>query len=144
MLVKEALQLAGEKGLDLVEVAPQSSPPVCRIMDYGKHRYEQRKRTKEAKKKQKTTEIKEVRLRPKIEEHDYQVKLRQAQRFLKNGDKTKVTLMFRGREMTHLDIGKKLLDRLANDITDFGLVETAARMEGKSMGMILTPHKKNS
>ncbi len=141
MSVKEARKLAEGKGLDLVEVAPQSSPPVCRIMDYGKHRYEQRKRTKEAKKKQKTTGIKEVRLRPKIEEHDYQVKLRQAQRFLKSGDRTKVTIMFRGREMTHLDIGKKLLDRLANDITDLGLVETAARMEGKSMGMILAPNK---
>ncbi len=141
MPVKEALKLAEGKGLDLVEVAPQASPSVCRIMDYGKYRYEQRKRTKEAKKKQKTTEIKEVKLRPKIEEHDYQVKLRQAQRFLKNGDKTKVTIMFRGREMAHLDIGKKLLDRLANDTTDLGLVETAARMEGKSMGMILAPNK---
>lgn len=141
MPIQEALELAGGKSLDLVEVAPQASPPVCRIMDYGKHRYEQRKRSKEAKKKQKATEIKEVKLRPKIEEHDYQVKLRQAQRFLKNGDKTKVTIMFRGREMTHLDIGKKILDRLASDIADLGLVETAARMEGKSMGMILAPNK---
>ncbi|NOX97667.1 MAG: translation initiation factor IF-3 [Nitrospirae bacterium] len=141
MPVKEALKLAEEKGLDLVEVAPQASPPVCRVMDYGKYRYEQRKRTKEAKKKQKITEIKEIKLRPKIEEHDYQVKLRQAQRFLKSGDKTKVTIVFRGREMAHLDIGKKLLDRFAGDMTDLGVVEVAARMEGRSMGMILAPHK---
>jgi len=141
MPVQEALKLAEGKGLDLVEVAPQASPSVCRIMDYGKYRYEQRKRTKESKKKQKTMEVKEIKLRPKIEEHDYQVKLRQAQRFLKVGDKAKVTIMFRGREMAHLDIGKKLLDRLAGDVVDLGIVETAARMEGKSMGMILAPNK---
>ena len=141
MPTKQALDLAGEKGLDLVEVAPQASPPVCRIMDYGKYRYEQRRRTREAKKKQKTMEIKEIKLRPKIEEHDYQVKLRQAQRFLKGGDKAKVTIMFRGREMAHLDIGRKLLDRLANDVVDLGVVEVAARMEGRSMGMILAPNK---
>jgi len=141
MLTKEALRLAEEKGLDLVEVAPQASPPVCRIMDYGKYRYEQRKRTKEAKKKQRTMEVKEIKLRPKIEEHDYQVKLRQAQKFLKSGDKTKVTIMFRGREMAHLDIGKKLLDRLSNDVTDLGMVEMAAKMEGRSMGMIIAPRK---
>jgi len=141
MPVREALKLAEGKNLDLVEVAPQASPPVCRIMDYGKYRYEQRKRTKESRKKQKAVEIKEIKLRPKIEEHDYQVKLRQAQRFLKNGDKAKATIMFSGREMAHLDIGKKLLERLAHDISDLGVVETAARMEGKSMGMILAPHK---
>ena len=141
MPVKEARKLAEAKGLDLVEVAPQASPPVCRIMDYGKYRYEQRKRTKESRKKQKNMEIKEIKLRPKIEEHDYQVKLRQAQRFLKGGDKTKATVMFRGREMAHLDIGKKLLDRLAHDVTDVGTVEMAARMEGRSMGLILAPNK---
>jgi len=141
MLTKEALKLAGEKDLDLVEVAPQANPPVCRIMDYGKYRYQQRKRAKESKRMQKTLETKEIKLRPKIEEHDYQVKLRQAQRFLKSGDKAKATIVFRGREMAHLDIGKKLLDRLANDVADLGMVETAVRMEGKSMGMILAPNK---
>lgn len=140
--VKEAIRLAEEKELDLVEVAPQATPPVCRIMDYGKYRYEQRRREKEARKKQKTVDLKEVKLSPKIGEHDYQVKLRQTQKFLKNGDKAKITVIFRGREIAHLDIGKRLLERLVSDAAGAGMVETAARMEGKGiMAMTLSPNK---
>jgi translation initiation factor IF-3 len=139
MPLKEALRLAEEKQLDLVEVAAQAKPPVCRIMDYGKFKYEQSKREKEAKKKQKTIQIKEVKLRPRIEDHDYSVKSKNAERFLKDGDKVKVTIMFRGREIVHTELGRSLLERLAQDLKDICTVERHAKLEGKNMIMILAP-----
>jgi len=139
MSVKEALRIAEERQLDLVEVAPQAKPPVCRIMDYGKFKYEQSKREKEAKKKQRIIQVKEVKLRPRIEDHDYTVKAKNAERFLKDGDKVKVTIMFRGREIVHTDLGKNLLDRLAEDLKDLCIVERQPKLEGKNMIMILAP-----
>lgn len=136
---KEALRVAYEKGLDLVEVAPNAKPPVCRIMDYGKFKYEQSKRDKEARKKQKVVNIKEVKMRPTIEEHDFDVKIRNVQRFLKDGDKVKATIMFRGREIVHSDLGKQILDRLAQTVSDLAVIEKPARIEGRNMIMILTP-----
>ncbi len=135
------MRLAKEKGLDLVEVAPQVSPPVCRIMDYGKYKYEQAKRSREARKKHKTAVLKEIKLRPNIGEHDYQVKLRHIQTFLKGGDKVKVTIMFRGREMQHQDIGRRILNRVATDLGDSVRVEEAVRMEGRNMVTILATVK---
>ncbi|MCL5781388.1 MAG: translation initiation factor IF-3 [Firmicutes bacterium] len=137
MPVKEALRIAEERQLDLVEVAPQAKPPVCRIMDFGKFKYEQSKREKDAKKKQRIIQVKEVKLRPRIEDHDYTVKAKNAERFLKDGDKVKVTIMFRGREIVHTDLGKKLLDRLAQDLKDLCTVERQPKLEGKNMIMIL-------
>jgi len=125
--------------LDLVEVAPQAKPPVCRIMDYGRYRYEQSKREKEAKKKQRIITIKEVKLRPNIEDHDFDVKAKNAIRFLKDGDKVKATIMFRGRQIVHPDLGKQLLDRLAIKVADIANIERAAKLEGKNMIMILAP-----
>ncbi|MEG6520808.1 translation initiation factor IF-3 [Desulfotomaculum sp. 1211_IL3151] len=139
MPVKEALRLAEEKQLDLVEVAAQAKPPVCRIMDYGKFKYEQSKRDKETKKKQRIIQIKEVKLRPRIEDHDYSVKSKNAERFLKDGDKVKVTIMFRGREIVHTELGRILLERLAKDLKDICIVERHAKLEGKNMIMILAP-----
>ncbi|HHT70162.1 MAG TPA: translation initiation factor IF-3 [Firmicutes bacterium] len=136
---REALRLAGEKGLDLVNVAPDARPPVCRIMNFGRYKYEQSKREKEARKKQKIITIKEIRLRPTIDEHDYQVKLRNMKRFLTNGDKVKVTVRFRGRQLVHADTGKELLARMAEEIKDLGVVERVPRLEGMQMVMILTP-----
>jgi len=139
MSVREALRLAEERQLDLVEVAPQAKPPVCRIMDYGKFKYEQSKREKEAKKKQRIIQVKEVKLRPRIEDHDYEVKAKNAERFLKDGDKVKATIMFRGREIVHTDLGQRLLDRLAADMKDISIVERQPKLEGKNMIMILAP-----
>lgn len=139
MAVKDALKIAEEKQLDLVEVAPQAKPPVCRIMDFGKFKYEQSKREKEAKKKQRIIQVKEVKLRPRIEEHDYSVKAKNAERFLKDGDKVKVTIMFRGREIVHTELGRKLLDRLAEDMKELCTVERHPKLEGKNMIMILAP-----
>ncbi|MEW6695964.1 MAG: translation initiation factor IF-3 [Bacillota bacterium] len=139
MSVKDALRIAEEKQLDLVEVAPQAKPPVCRIMDFGKFKYEQSKRDKEAKKKQRIIQVKEVKLRPRIEDHDYSVKAKNAERFLKDGDKVKVTIMFRGREIVHTDLGKKLLDRMAQDMKELCTVERQPKLEGKNMIMILAP-----
>ncbi|WP_072910635.1 translation initiation factor IF-3 [Desulforamulus aeronauticus] len=139
MSVKDALRIAEEKQLDLVEVAPQAKPPVCRIMDFGKFKYEQSKRDKEAKKRQRIIQVKEVKLRPRIEDHDYEVKAKNAERFLKDGDKVKVTIMFRGREIVHTELGRKLLERLANDMKDICSVERHAKLEGKNMIMILAP-----
>ena len=135
------MRLAQEKGLDLVEVAPQVSPPVCRIMDYGKYRYEQAKRGREARKKHKTAVLKEMKFRPNIGEHDYQVKLRHVQSFLKEGDKVKVSIMFRGREMQHQDLGRKILDRLEADMGDLGKVEDRVRMEARNMILTFAPVK---
>ncbi|WP_092475568.1 translation initiation factor IF-3 [Desulfotruncus arcticus] len=137
--LREALRLADERRMDLVEVAPQAKPPVCRIMDYGKFRYEQSKREKEAKKKQRIITVKEVKLRPNIEDHDFEVKAKNAIRFLKDGDKVKATIMFRGRQIVHPDLGKQLLDRLAVQVADIANVERTPKLEGKNMIMILAP-----
>jgi len=137
--LREALRIAQERQLDLVEVAPTARPPVCRIMDYGKYKYEQSKREREARKKQKQVNIKEVKMRPRIEEHDFEVKMRNAERFLRDGDKVKATIMFRGREIVHPDLGKLVLDRLAQSLSDLAAVERPARAEGRNMTMILTP-----
>lgn len=135
--VQDAQKLADEVGLDLVEVAPTAVPPVCRIMDYSKYKYEQEKSEKEARKKQKVIHLKEVRLSPKIGEHDYQFKLNNLKEFLKRGDKAKVTMMFKGREMTHMDLGRKILDRLAGDISAVGEIEESPRLEGRIIMMII-------
>jgi translation initiation factor IF-3 len=139
MSPRDALKVALERGLDLVEVAPNANPPVCRIMDFGKFKYEQSKKEREARKHQRIINIKEVKLRPNIEEHDFKTKMKNAVRFLENGDKVKVTIMFRGREITHPELGKELCDRLANDVKDLAKVEKEAKVEGKNMVMILSP-----
>lgn len=136
---RDALRMAQERGYDLVEVAPMAKPPVCRIMDYGKYKYEQAKRDKEARKKQKVVTIKEVKMRPNIEDHDFDVRRRQAESFLKDGDKIKATIMFRGREVVHADLGKVVLDRLLETLKDICIVERPAKLEGKNMIMILAP-----
>ena len=136
---EEALEKARGLGLDLVEVAPLAKPPVCRIMDYGKYRYEQAKKAREAKKKQAVIQVKEIKLRPKTDEHDFQFKARHVDRFLRAGHKVKVTMMFRGREMVHTDLGKRHLDRLADVLKDLGQVEQAPRLEGRNMTMVLGP-----
>lgn len=136
---REAQQLAYEKHLDLVEIAPTAKPPVCRIMDYGKYRYEQQKREKESRKKQKTFDIKEVKLRPGIEEHDFNVKFKNAVRFLKDGDKVKVTIMFRGRELSHPELGEVLLNKMAAQLKEMAVVERQPKLEGKNMIMIVAP-----
>lgn len=139
MPLRDALAKAEEMKLDLVEVAPNAKPPVCRIMDFGKYKYEQSKRDKEAKKKQKVINIKEVKLRPNIEDHDFDVKAKNAIRFLQDGDKVKATIMFRGREMSHTELGKVLLDRLAVVIEPYGIVERKPKVEGRNMIMIIAP-----
>jgi translation initiation factor IF-3 len=141
MGARDAFNLAQEKNLDLVEIAPTAKPPVCKIMDYGKFKYEQSKRDKEVKKKQKIVELKEVKLRPNIEDHDLETKAKNAQRFLTDGDKVKVTIMFRGREITHPENGKVLCVRLAQMVKDIANVEREAKVEGRNMIMILTPIK---
>ena len=138
---RHALDIARERGLDLVEVAPNAIPPVCRLMDYGKFRYEQSRRDRESRKNQKTTDLKEVRIKPKIDEHDLATKSRQAQRFLEEGDKVKLTVMFRGREMAHPDIGRDLLLQLAEQLASVGLVEQPPRLEGRNLTMMLAPKK---
>ena len=141
---RDALQLAQERHLDLVEIAPTAKPPVCRIMDYGKYRYEQQKRDKEARKKQKTFDIKEVKLRPGIEDHDFGVKFKNAVRFLEDGDKVKVTIMFRGRELSHPELGKEVLSRVAAALGDAVSIERNAKLEGKNMTMIVAPKVQKS
>ena len=136
---RDALQLAQERHLDLVEIAPTAKPPVCRIMDYGKYRYEQQKRDKEARKKQKTFDIKEVKLRPGIEDHDFGVKFKNAVRFLEDGDKVKVTIMFRGRELSHPELGEVLLKKMAEQLKDMAVIERAPKLEGRNMIMIVAP-----
>lgn len=135
----EALKLAEQAGLDLVEVAPQATPPVCRIMDFGKYRYEQTKQEKEAKKKQHAIKNKEIKYRPTIEEHDYQTKLKQMIGFLDKGSKIKVTLAFRGREMAHLELGQKLLDKISKDVEGHGAVESKPKLLGRFYIMIIAP-----
>jgi translation initiation factor IF-3 len=139
--IKQALEIAEESELDLVEVAPQAAPPVCRVMDYGKYLFEESKRRHAAKKKQKQIQVKELKFRPTTEEADYQVKLRKLMEFLQEGDKTKVTLRFRGREMMHQELGMKLLKRIEADLTDFSVVEQFPKMEGRLMVMVLAPKK---
>lgn len=142
MDLNSALQAAEEQGLDLVEVSPTANPPVCRIMDYGKYKYQQSKRAAEAKKKQVRVEIKEVKLRPKTDEHDYQFKVKNALRFLGEGNKVKVTIMFRGREVTHPEFGRRILERVATDCAEFGQVESRPNMSGRFMSMVISPIKK--
>jgi len=138
----EAKSMAEEAELDLVEVSPTAKPPVCRIMNYGKFVFEEKKKRHDAKKKQKQIQIKEVKFRPGTEEGDYQVKLRNLTRFLTNGDKTKVTLRFRGREMAHQELGQQLLKRVAADLEELGTVESFPRLEGRQMVMVIAPKKK--
>lgn len=135
----EALQIAQTRNLDLVLVAPGAKPPVCRIMDYGKYRYEQQKKEKEARKKQRIINIKEVRFTPVIGDHDFNTKLRNARKFIENGDKVKATVRFRGRAITHKELGQQVLDRLAEELTDIATVETKAKMEGRHMFMMFAP-----
>ncbi|MCZ4351303.1 translation initiation factor IF-3 [Roseovarius aestuarii] len=134
-----ALEMAEEAGLDLVEISPNAKPPVCKIMDFGKFKYETQKREAEARKKQKIIEVKEVKFRPNTDTHDYDVKMRNVFKFLDGGDKVKVTLRFRGREMAHQDLGRKLLERIAVDIEGRGKVENMPKMEGRQMIMIIGP-----
>ncbi|MBI5520912.1 MAG: translation initiation factor IF-3 [Desulfovibrio sp.] len=142
MATSEALAMAQNKGLDLVEVSPNADPPVCRIMDYGKFKYEQQKRQQEAKKKQTVIQIKEVKFRPKTDEHDYQTKLKHIRRFLEDGDRCKVAVFFRGREIVHKDRGQTMLDRVVVDTADIAKVESPALAEGRTLVMMLTPVKK--
>ncbi|HEX7045092.1 MAG TPA: translation initiation factor IF-3 [Burkholderiales bacterium] len=139
--LQEALRKAEEADLDLVEISPQASPPVCRIMNYGKYQYEESKRRHAAKKKQKQIQVKEVKFRPGTDVGDYQVKLRNLIRFLENGDKAKVTLRFRGREMAHQELGMQLLKRVEADLKPYGTVEQFPKLEGRQMVMIISPHK---
>jgi len=139
MSVAQGIELADAAGLDLVEVSPNASPPVCKILDHGKYKYEQQKKAAEARKKQKTVDVKEVKIRPTIEKHDYDVKMRNARRFLENGDKVKVTMRFRGREMAHQDIGMDLLERMKTELADLGKPELEPKLEGRQMIMVLAP-----
>ena len=137
--VPEAVELASAKGLDLVEVAPAATPPVCRFMDYGKFKYEEQKRRHDARKKQKTIDVKEIKMRPGIDVHDYDVKMRSVRRFLDEGDKVKVTVRFRGREMAHQDLGLKVLERVRDELNDLVKVEQMPRSEGRMMTMVVAP-----
>lgn len=139
MSVPEALALAQQAGLDLVEVSPGAAPPVCKILEYGKYKYEQQKKAAEARKKQKTIEIKEIKIRPGIEDHDYDVKMRNARRFLEEGNKVKVTMRFRGREMSYQHLGLNLLKQMKDDLAGLCKVEQEPRLEGRQMIMILIP-----
>ena len=142
MSIRAALQLAEEAGVDLVEIAPLAKPPVCRVMDYGKFKYQEQKRAHEAKLKQKQVQVKEVKLRPGTDENDYQIKLRNMTRFLEEEDKVKVTLRFRGREMAHQEFGMRQLERIKADLEAVGHVEQMPKMEGRQMIMIIAPAKK--
>ena len=137
----QALLLARQKGLDLVEISPTAVPPVCRIMDYGKYQYQEQKRAREAKRHQKVIEVKEIKFRPKVDEHDYQFKKNHIERFIEDGDKVKATIFFRGREMAHPEIGHRILMRLITDLSDVAVAETMPRQEGNQMHTILTGKK---
>lgn len=136
-----ARELADEAGLDLVEISPNAVPPVCKIMDFGKFKYEQQKKEAEARKNQKIIEIKEIKFRPGTDDHDYDVKMRSVVRFLNDGDKVKVTLRFRGREMAHMDLGRELLERVAKDVAELGKIESMPKVEGRQMVMMIGPAK---
>lgn len=142
VLLSEAQRTAEEANLDLVEISPNAEPPVCRVMDYGKYLFEQSKQKAAARKKQKQADIKEIKFRPATGEGDYQVKLRNLIRFLKNGDKAKITLRYRGREMVHQELGMKLMERLQADLAEFGIVEQVPKLEGRQMVMVIGPKKK--
>ena len=144
MSAREALALAEEEGLDLVKIAPTAQPPVCRIVDYGKYKYEQSKREKEAKKKQKVTEVKEIRLSPNIDTNDLNTKMNAARKFLSKGDRVKITLRFRGREMAHMNTSKHILDDFAQGLSDISVVEKPPKVECRSMTMFLTEKRKNA
>jgi translation initiation factor IF-3 len=137
--IRDALMAAEEAGLDLVEVSPNADPPVCKILDYGKFKYEAQKRANEARKKQKIIEVKEIKLRPNIDDNDYDVKMRNAKRFLEEGDKVKVTMRFRGREMAHQDLGMNVLVKVRDDLQDLAKVEQMPKLEGRQMVMVLAP-----
>ena len=139
-----ALRIANEKGLDLVEVAPQASPPVCRLMDYGRFKFETVKREKDQRRKQNVIKLKEMKLRPKVAEHDFQTKFKGLKQFLEAGEKVKVTIMFRGREMVHQDIGRKILERVADDARSFAVVERQPLLEGRNLFMILAPSRQGA
>ena len=139
----DALKMSDEQGLDLVEIAPNADPPVCKIMDYGKYKYEQEQKAKKARKHQTRIEIKEIKFRPKIDKHDYETKKKHVVRFLEAGAKVKVTIMFRGREMVHAERGLAILERLEGEIADLGFVESKPKLEGRNMFMLLAPHKKD-
>lgn len=141
MDIESAIKTAEEAGLDLVEISPHVDPPVCKVMDYGRYKFENNKKQHSAKKKQKQVQIKEIKFRPGTEEADYQVKLRNLTKFLEQGDKTKVTLRFRGREMAHRDLGMKLLERVESDLEELGVVEQRPKLEGRQMVMVLAPVK---
>jgi translation initiation factor IF-3 len=142
--VEDALRLAAESDLDLVEVAPMAKPPVCKLMDYGKYKYETAQKAREARRNQTHTVIKEMKLRPKIDTHDYETKKGHVVRFLGQGDKVKVTIMFRGREQSRPELGFRLLNRLADDVEDLGFVESAPKQDGRNMIMVLAPHRRKS
>lgn len=137
--LREGLEMAAEVGLDLVEVSPNAEPPVCKILDYGKYKYEAQKKKAEARKKQKVIEVKEIKLRPNIDDNDYDVKMRAMRKFIEDGDKVKVTLRFRGREMAHQDLGMKVLDRVRENLDDLAKVEQHPKMEGRQMVMVMAP-----
>jgi len=137
--IADALAQAVDAGLDLVEISPNSSPPVCKILDFGKYKYQAQKKAAEARKKQRTVEIKEIKMRPNIDTHDYDVKMRSMNRFFEEGDKVKVTLRFRGREMAHQDLGVQLLDKVKDDTAEIAKVESEPRLEGRQMVMVLAP-----
>ena len=141
--IEQALSVAEEQGLDLVEVAPLARPPVCRIMDYGKFKYEEQRKAREARKKQHHVQIKEVKMRPGIEDHDFDFKTRHARRFLEEGNKVKLTMMFRGRQMAHPEIGRQVLDRVSEMLSDVAKVEASPTMEARAMTMVLAPTVKN-
>jgi translation initiation factor IF-3 len=137
--ISQALEAAAQRGLDLVEVAPEATPPVCRIMDFGKYKYLQARRQKEARKKQTTIQVKEVKIGPKTETHDFDVKTKQIRRFLEEGNKAKVSVRFRGREMAHTHLGWKMLQKVSDTLADIAVVENAPKMEGRMLAMILSP-----
>lgn len=137
--ITEALKIAQEVGLDLIEISPQVTPPVCKVLDYGKYKYEMQKKKNEAKKNQKVVNIKELKLRPMIDTHDYEVKVKQAKKFLEQGDKVKFTMRYKGREMSANDMGKEILNRLIEDLEGIGKVDSAPKLEGKQMFMIVSP-----
>ena len=139
--VETAIEMARDVGLDLVEVSPTARPPVCKILDYGKYKYQAQKKAAEARKKQKTIEIKEIKMRPNIDTHDYDVKMRNVNRFLEAGDKVKITLRFRGREMAHQELGRELLQRVAADVEGVAKIESMPKMEGRQMIMVVAPAK---
>jgi translation initiation factor IF-3 len=142
LTIDQALAKALETGLDLVEISPTAKPPVCKIMDYGKFKYDEKKRQAQAKKKQVVVQIKEIKLRPRTDEHDYDFKLRNVRRFLEEGNKSKLTIMFRGREIVHKEIGQKILIKVVEELKDVAIVEQTPRMEGRQMFMILAPNPK--